>query len=303
MVPNFSLWHTRKQEKGAPLPALISSGDDGLVWETCLRRIRFCFGPLGDVSVERQSNSQDAELLSGRAAYIFLLEIISGLHSPVVGETEVMGQFRDFVRGLNGEDLETTRLKEIAQLVCEDAKRVREQYLLGLGHQSYGSVARRWLKGEERVMIIGTGQLAQESAEWLQGAAQVVLLSRNPERAQAQLPPGLAVLPLSSMKTYASQDPISLIIAAPFSAETLHELADTRRFNKVVDFRDVSTSDPLSLGESLHTLADVFAEFSQRKAELENRISQAKQGIEERAQKRWDGRQQNRPFGWEDVCA
>src|SRR6185369_1352064 len=62
-----------------------------LQWQTCLRRIVF----LHRSELEQRTSSR-LESYSGREAYQFLLEVICGLHSPLVGENAVMGQFRKF---------------------------------------------------------------------------------------------------------------------------------------------------------------------------------------------------------------
>src|SRR5207253_8864098 len=73
---------------------------NGLEWRTCLRRILF----LNQVdnrsliaAVESdQLSPATLEIYRGFDAYRFLLEVICGLNSPLIGETAVMGQFREF---------------------------------------------------------------------------------------------------------------------------------------------------------------------------------------------------------------
>lgn len=61
------------------------------VWKTCLRQVAF----LQDAEDVPELESED-EVLRGDAALRFLVEVLSGLHSPILGETEVFGQFRLF---------------------------------------------------------------------------------------------------------------------------------------------------------------------------------------------------------------
>src|ERR1041385_6331828 len=74
-------------KRGSSLPKLT---DSWAQWTTCLRQIAFWHQslPLPDGSFD---------VFSGEDAYAFCLEVVCGLRSPLAGETEVMGQFRDFI--------------------------------------------------------------------------------------------------------------------------------------------------------------------------------------------------------------
>src|SRR4051794_17953925 len=78
MIQDLRIVHRRKPAKFAP--------DHGpLVWATCLRSLAFGGTP----------ETGDEYYLQGEA-YRFLLEVVCGLKSPIVGETEVFGQFKVF---------------------------------------------------------------------------------------------------------------------------------------------------------------------------------------------------------------
>src|SRR5438045_3448988 len=70
-------------------PFVADSG--WMLWQTCLRKIAFGGAEaLGSIQIETGD-----QILSGSEAYQFCLEVICGLHSPLVGETEVFGQFKN----------------------------------------------------------------------------------------------------------------------------------------------------------------------------------------------------------------
>src|SRR6186713_2498470 len=135
----------------------------GIVWRTCLREIAFVAdgSPLPDA----------VEALHGEAAYAHLLNVICGLGSPIIGETEVMAQFKAFASALPAEQ---TALREVSERLLIDARVVRARYLTGLGSRSYGSAVRRHIKGFARVAVIGTGMLAQEILPFVPGDNRVV---------------------------------------------------------------------------------------------------------------------------------
>ena len=78
------------------MPAVLNS----LEWQTCLRRILFLHSNDNRAVIEAAEVGKvvqpTVEVFRGQEAYRFLLEVICGLNSPIVGETAVMGQFKEF---------------------------------------------------------------------------------------------------------------------------------------------------------------------------------------------------------------
>ena len=121
--------------------------DGVLSWRTCLRDVTFV------------DEGHSADTLAEEDAYALLLEVLCGLRSPMVGETQVMGQFRTFLAAVPAEH---AWVRRIGQRLLADAGAVREQHLRNLGSRTYGSAVRHRMTGIERIGIIGTGQLACE---------------------------------------------------------------------------------------------------------------------------------------------
>ncbi|HNM06359.1 MAG TPA: glutamyl-tRNA reductase, partial [Leptospiraceae bacterium] len=75
---------------------------------------------------------------TGYDAYSLLLEIASGIRSRLLGETEVMAQFKETFKN---ENLPLTALGEYARTlrdqIIEDARKIRSSHLRNLGDQSY----------------------------------------------------------------------------------------------------------------------------------------------------------------------
>src|ERR1043165_8205903 len=73
---------------------------NGLEWQTCLRRILFLHANDSAAIIQSIQNGElrlpTIEVFRGHDAYQFLLETICGYNSPIVGETAVMGQFKEF---------------------------------------------------------------------------------------------------------------------------------------------------------------------------------------------------------------
>src|SRR4051812_23076807 len=145
MLQDLRIVHRRK-------PATFLADHGPLVWATCLRSLKFGGTPdAGD------------EFYTQQDAYRFLLEVICGLKSPIVGETEVFGQFKIFSQEWVKREPKRATL---IQKLLSDAKAIRSRHLTGLGVQSYGS----WVRGKlthNRVHFLGAGQLAREIHPYL----------------------------------------------------------------------------------------------------------------------------------------
>jgi hypothetical protein len=137
-------------------------GASGVVLETCLRRLAFGTGTAPPLA---------GESLVGREAWRQLLEVVTGLCSAVVGETNVAGQFRrawaDAAPGL-APGLRSS-LTPIVTAVLADAASVRGAHLQGLGGSSWGTLVRRLLAPADgcRVLLVGAGDLAASIAPYL----------------------------------------------------------------------------------------------------------------------------------------
>lgn len=290
-------------DKSGLIPSAILPLPGFLVWETCLRRIYLGFeslAPAGEVS----HFGDVGKCFRGAEAYSFLLEVVCGLHSPIVGETEVFGQFRAFVQQeMDRNATLRSPLSDLSTAIYEDTKRIRAEHLSGLGKVSYGSVSRRLLKGVEEVLLVGAGQLAQEVVTWLPASVRVTVFSRRPEAQKGWLGERGESLGLECLagRSLAAQQ--GLVIAAPITSREFARWSPEGQAGLVLDLRDTSDQDRLHRGANEITLSAVFNEFEERKRALQEQSDQARRSISERSWRRWDGRLVSRPFGWDDVCA
>lgn len=248
------------------------------MWRTCLREITF----LDD----RGPFSSQRDELTGAEAYALLLEIICGLHSPIVGETQVFGQFRTFIASLT--ESHQRALADIGEQLISDARRVRERHLRGIGGGSYGAEVRRRLGGVDIVALIGRGALAQELRPYLEDCGTVHEWTREDVAAAASRSPVAA--------------PSSLVVAAPVDGAAIGAVASCySNLATVVDLRGPEERDPLPF-PAVVTLADIFTAVEQSAVVSASRLAAAHAEIHERAHA-FGARQLCRPFGWEDLCA
>ena len=178
-------WRGAHQASGTAPESV--SGQDVFLIDTCQRRVAVLADPAAHAAAVREFPADGVlESFSGSQAYAFLLRFACGLESKLVAETEIFGQIKQAWRIFSERGSALARqLSPWVQLLFQDAKAIRAQYLGHLGSASYGSQVRRLLGDEPArgaTLLIGAGHLAQSVAPWLAGA-ELWLYNRTAERA------------------------------------------------------------------------------------------------------------------------
>src|SRR3989440_12096436 len=216
------------------MPAVLK----GLEMQTCLRRILF-LNQADNRDLIETVESQNlipptVEIFRGQQAYAFMLEVICGLNSPIVGETAVMGQFKEFL--LNAKFPKTSWgnfLRQLATNLMIDAKRVRARNLQGIGSQSYGSLVRQHVKGLPVVAVLGSGKLAREILPWLIGKTKIRVFYRNWQHAKDLLKeyPEIELVQHSDDDAGWETEEAGVVIAAPMTADRVAAWASLQSSN------------------------------------------------------------------------
>lgn len=271
------------------------SDESTLVWSTCLRKIYF-----SDASEELKFRPQKGdEIYVGLEAQSFLAEVLCGLRSPLVGETEVFGQFKVWWKSLpEGNQFRLKFQSQIENLFAL-VKTVREKALCGHGSQSYGSLLRKNLVPGQAVDIIGAGHLTQEILPWLKNKSTHRIWCRNLEKVKNEIG-------YDSVISMNDRDPLStvVVIAAPLSHEDLNSFLKERNFtakHKIFDFRaDSADFVPFVKPEVHLKLKDFSTKFDIHQHEIEKSAQAARDLI-----RRWKEVQEAkavvRPYGWDDL--
>jgi len=275
--------------------AQLPSGTGGwptsaVVWRTCVREIAFVD--------PRATMPAGATVLHDQDAYAHLLEVICGLDSPMVGETEVLHQFKVFAANLPDDQ---GALREVGHQLLADARAVRSSHLIGLGSRSYGSAVRRCVADATRVAIAGTGMLAREILPFVVRAdRQVDLWGRRPQC--DGLDTGVTYRRLD-VPTPIIDASASIVIAAPLSSGQIARLARAYRdVTVLIDLRAEATQDPPPPIAPIVTLDDVFASVEQATRATITRVAAARDDINRYA-KAFTTRAKLNPSGWHDLCA
>jgi glutamyl-tRNA reductase len=287
MVENFVLIH----HLGPSERSAENRGRLWIQWETCLRTISLGFvDPSEDVTVVNQGSL----VFRSSMAYEFLLQVVCGLHSPIIGETEVMGQFKELVRSSK----KAGGFNRIFNGILTDAKFVRQNLLRDVGSRSYGSLLRKYVKGAEHVTVLGAGKLSKEILPWLHSAPKLNVICRDVKKAKSLQARADVEINDMSQNNFGN----ILIIAAKINTPEVREFLRTRnQISQIIDLRENSTREPIALKVPTWTLKQLFGEIKTCETEVQIKVERAKSTIAELSQRLFCSAEL-RPFGWEDLC-
>jgi hypothetical protein len=304
------------------------SGQDLFLIDTCQRRVAVFTGGAATLAEAVAEFPADGALesFSGTDAYAFLLRFACGLESKLVAETEIFGQIKQAWRGFSERGSALARqLSPWIQLLFQDAKAVRAQYLGHLGSASYGSQVRRLLGDEPAhgaTLLIGAGHLAQSVAPWLAGAA-LWLYNRTPERALelsrevAKRDPARPIRVLdggldAELAAWRQAQHVVVCIPSDAAADAAR-VAARREYLAAAGDRGPGRVIHLGLGAaptapwselpgivSLGSLFDMLRTHSQQRARA---LQRAQHACLEKAVLRSLGTSSSHPHSWEDLAA
>lgn len=281
------------------------------LWKTCIRELYF-------IRAEDYEIISDASLLSneewlvGEAALQRLLEILCGLESPVVGETEVFGQFKLFIQNVGLKD-------HWVQFILAKVKSLRNQFLTNIGSHSYGSLLRKSSKGVGSFSVLGSGHLVEEMLPWITNASgtssvgvangvatnnvsivPTEILARDTIKAQEKFPQ----VPVKSLY-HDSANYEALVIAAPVSDQmVLDLLRSSPKTRLVYDFRGEPTQLSSLLDDRFFYKG--LSQFFDDLKEIQNQTIQLVQVVKREIKilvNEYHSRLEHRPMGWDDLCA
>lgn len=250
-----------------------------LEWKTCLRHI--LIGHKDYLKIDSHLHT-DVEVYHSHEAIRFLMEVASGLYSPMLGETEVFGQYRKFLSEIEAGSCNWgTWLSHTLEQIRISVKRVRSNHLIGLGSFSYGSLIRRKVKDYECVNFIGSGQLVEEIAPWLaKKKSGVNVFCRNPEAAQIKFI-DMNFLNIYHLSELNDQVMGAVVICAPIEARQIESQLATTQVEKIIDLRGESRLDPLKIEKDIELLGELFSEIEKNKTIAKGKVQLARKSIEE----------------------
>ncbi len=264
--------------------------EDLFVLSTCQRTILFGSDYSSLINEVREHVIDDH---IGNDAYSFLLQMICGLKSQVLGEYEVVSQFKQaYAEYILKKDRDSSVMRVLEKLF-KDAKTVRSSHLLEIGSHTYGGLARKLIikhsdEQKGRVLILGSGKLAEEALKLLTRKFDVYLSARNFDRV-ATLHDQHGIRPVEWFSPSLYRE-FSLIVNTIGSHESIYHddffsCWSTRHEDNKRVFIDLGSPSALvtKLGKSegVYRLEDVFAFQEKLDEEKKQKLAGARAAIEE----------------------
>lgn len=268
----------------APIPA------GAVAWRTCLREVVF---------VGSAATSGPHAVIADADAYSLLVEVVSGLRSPLIGETEVQAQFKAFLESLDAE--RHAGLRKLGQRVLADVKTIRRRYLQGVGAHSYASLAIGHIDPRAHVAVIGTGALAASILDAL-GSRTVDQWGRRPD-VMTSASPARRYRLFGDRPDDPPAREATLVIAAPVDAAPLDAVVRAyARIAKTIDLRPADARTACRTCGPVVTLDDLFADAGDAASSGRATFDAARADIRRLAHA-YHVREELHPLGWDDLCA
>lgn len=180
--------------------------EDGFLLSTCLRVELVVPGPesllddaLAGLFGETAGNAAP-QIRKGERAVAHLYRIAAGLESPILGEQEILTQFRQTLI----EAEEAGRVEGVFARLLEAAVAVGRQareMLPGSPHNSMAAVAAQAVGTADRVAVLGSGIMAMavvDGLSLLPAPPEVTVVARNPEKVADR--PDIEILPFDQAR-------------------------------------------------------------------------------------------------------
>jgi glutamyl-tRNA reductase len=238
-----------------------------------------------------------AEELKGVDAYQYLLEIICGLKSQLLGENEIVHQFKQAFHNYLSDKQRPRALVLLLEKLFKDAKEVRTQYLIGLGQKTYASIARKLIYSQvarPRVLILGSGQLATDLIHQFSKRSEIYLSARNHAKVADLLTKfDLDKVNWLDIQSYMKFDFVlntigteSTILTSEGFFRPWAKLSEDRLFIDLGSPSMLTTHEKLPLGDTYKCLDFIFQEGAIREKEKLDKVQKAKNFITDKAKNR-----------------
>lgn len=281
MLKGLTLWNF---PAGSLEPIDLSPGS--FILTTCQRTIVLA---MNHDPLRSNGKLPSHEMASGEDAYLFLLETICGLKSKLIGENEIVGQFKEAYKLYASTTLKDTKLLTVLEKLFKDAKDIRTQYLIGISQKTYASLTRRHFQRAKalHVVIVGSGMLAEDLINQLKKKVRVSICARNSERVKelAQMHK-ISVIPWENRAELSSESYIANTIG---SGEILFTETFFKSWEKglFVDLGSPSViQTKLGISDGVIRLQDIFDEGAVVETLKEQQISLAREAMIQLTHKR-----------------
>jgi len=250
--------------------------DEGFVLSTCLRvevvvpgsearlqkAIHSLFGELGP--------DEAPEVRVGDDAVVHLYRIAAGLESPILGEQEILTQFRQALIEAEESGQVGGLFAKLLESAVSVGRQAREA-LPGSPHNSMAAVAAQVVGGVDSVAVLGSGIMATAVVDGLlllPAPPQITVVARNPEKVAER--PGVEVRPFDDARKVIEEFP-AVISATSAKKRLIREddlsaaVADRKTSLLLVDMAMPPDFKPAVDDDITYIAIDDLAEMADRR--------------------------------------
>lgn len=304
MIDGLTVANLKKGSK------ILPHGGEVFSLSTCQRTIIVGLGTMPIRYIEK-ANHVD-KIFHGKDAYQFLLETILGLQSEVVAEYEVVNQFKDAYQKYVDHCDKNSHIITIIEKLFKDQKKIRTEHLSELGQLSYAGIARKIIHVnsiDNKVLIIGSGNLSIDAINLLKKKFEVYITARNSEKAEA-------IAKEHHLKTvkWLDLNAYSMFLNIVNTIGTDSILFDQNFFNLwnqnnnstptklFIDLGSPSViNTSLKKSDGVYRLEDIFEESLKLNREKMEKVTTAKKAVLTLTHDRHQSFSMSLPFGWEEL--
>jgi len=328
-----SLEFLTKIRGNLPERAQISTAlKQSFIMNTCQRKLIVSMGLWAEdliryyqSEVKKENYQLGPTIYREQEAYSFLVEVVAGLQSKLLAESEVAHQFKQSYEEFRKSPFFNPILGQLLEKISKDAKKIKSEHLVGIGQYSYAGLTRRLLETHATgrpVFILGSGQLAHDLGKILRGDYPLIFMARNKEKLehiqnkfqspcfQIDEAANQSVWDEQIVRQWAKWQPEAIIntigteqiLLSPAFFDQILASPSNQMTRLFIDLGDPSViNTPLTKQQGLFRLSDILelgAYFDQIKM---TQVTKAKLAAREIAQQRMFGSIQAFPFGWEEL--
>lgn len=244
-------------------------------------------------------------------AYAYLLETICGLKSKLLGENEITSQFKKSYTDYLAGGVRNSQIMSILEKLFMDAKKIRTSFLKEIGQQTYAGIARKLLRSsthEDDVLILGSGQLAEDLIKLLSRHHTIYISARNQtklfELKEKYTEANIVLVQWDDQSRWAEFPHIMNTIGTK-SYSMNHDFFLNWTANQRGLFVDLGSpcmiNTPFNTRENVYRLEDIFEFGKILNENKQQKVQSAHAAIETLVQKRINSFALSLPFGWEEV--
>ena len=212
-------------------------------------------------------NMDSFYFLDNHDALVHMSKVASGIDSQVLGEQEILGQFKTALRKAKEINILSGKLLNLSNKVLEISKKARTQTDIGLNSLSVSGLALKLVKSifeepaEQNVLIVGAGSLAQSVMNNLYKKGINKIKSVNRSVKKIELDNNYEIISLSLDALHDELELADIVIASsvtelPIIGKGAVENALSKRKNKPMLLIDLGV--PRNIEDEIRSIEQVY---------------------------------------------